>query len=109
MENNLLPDASQVDSWPKAIAFIFQIFFIVGLPILIAHSNRKVDRNTATTNEIKATLTEKNGGSTVKDTLDEIVTLVYGVKEDLNDVAIRVATLENNETVTIETDESKPV
>lgn len=104
MDNTLLPDPSQIDSWPKAIAFIFQVFFIVGLPILITYSNRKVDRNTVTTNEIKATLTEKNGGSTVKDTLDEIKEVVYGVQSQVNDLNIRVTAVEGHETVTIVTD-----
>jgi hypothetical protein len=83
----------EVDSWPAAFVAVFIILALMVWPGVLAWLNsrkansntlelkQKISDNSDTTDIIKKTLTENNGGSHVKDQLDEIMSSVKDLSQ----------------------------
>lgn len=86
---NELPDPTGVTTWPAALVTIVMILALLVVPSVLTYlGNQRVKA-------VENTLTNTNGGSTVKDALNRIEgTLSDDVLPAIEDQAARIAALE---------------
>lgn len=84
-----VPAISEVLTWPQAIFGGLVVLAVLVVPQVLSYLTSRQARTTA--NQVQATLTTNNGGSTVKDQLDRI-------EGKVDDALERVERLENPET-----------
>lgn len=82
-----IPDPTTVTTWPQAVVFIALILAVLVVPGVLGYLANKNAKN------VKDTLTQKNGGSTVRDQLDRLEKGVAGLYD-------RVAAVEKATAVT---------
>lgn len=84
-----LPDPTGVTTWPAALVTVVMILALLVVPSVLTYlGNQRVKK-------VENTLTNTNGGSTVKDALNRIEgTLADDVLPAIEDQATRIAALE---------------
>lgn len=84
-----IPTTQDVTSWPQALVAVVTILAVVALPSFLAYrANTRAKTAAATGEAALTTLTQTNGGSTVKDSLNRI-------EDTLADTLLRLVGLED--------------
>ncbi len=85
-----IPDPTSVTTWPSALVTVVLLVLVLGLPSVLAYLGTKQ------TKALGRTLTETNGGSSVKDSLNRIEAGVAEHTAALADLTGRIETLETS-------------
>ena len=83
-----LPDPTQITSWPSALVTVVLLILVLGLPSVLTYLGNRQTRAVA------RTLDERNGGSSVRDSLDRIEAAQHATGRHLTVLADRVTVLE---------------
>lgn len=83
-----IPVPTDVTTWPSALVTIVMMVLVLGLPSVLTYLGNKK------TKAVARTLTENNGGSSVRDALDRIESAQAEQGAALVTLAARVTALE---------------
>lgn len=83
-----IPNPADIDSWPSAIVTIVLLLLVIGLPSLLSYLGN------LQTKAVARSLSETNGGSSVKDALNRIELQQQAQGESLTLIGDRVGVLE---------------
>lgn len=95
-----IPDPSSVHDWPGALVAIVLIVCVLVVPSVLTFMNFKAQQRThSSVREVRNTLQENNGGSSVRDYLDAIMRSLNTLKQGQTAMDKRITALEKKKKV----------